>query len=86
ALGEESAEQAANFVHRLITEEAKEETCEVSPRTDADTEEMRMNVLASLDAEKIQIRLDNQGHLSPRFTRIGYVLWWPPAKRRKSGS
>lgn len=83
SLGEESAEQAANFVCRLVADEAKEESCELSDKAPAEAPELRRNILSVLEAEKVQIQMDNVGHLIPRFTRTGYVLWWPPAKKAK---
>ncbi|MGQ0644624.1 MAG: hypothetical protein ACT4O3_03935 [Elusimicrobiota bacterium] len=78
-LGEEAAEQAAHFVYRLVQEEAKDESCELSPRL-AEPERLP-DVLSSLEADKIGIRLKDDGRLSPRFARAGHVLWWPPAKK-----
>lgn len=82
SLGEESAEQAAGFVYRLLAEEAKEESCELSPRAGAMEAGQQRDILSALEADKVQIQIDSQGHLLPRFTRAGYVLWWPPAKKR----
>ncbi len=82
SVGEESAEQAAQFVYRLISEEAKEESCGLSERA-APSPEVQREILALLEADKVQIQMDGMGHLSPRFTRTGHVLWWPPAKRRR---
>ncbi len=83
ALGEESAEQAANFLTRLVGDEAKEEACELSPRFNVTVPELQRQILLLLGSDKIQIQMDNVGHLSPRFTKIGHLLWWPPSKRRK---
>jgi hypothetical protein len=83
ALGEESAEQAAHFVARLVAEEAKGESCELSARAEPSSVDIRRGILGALDADKIGVRLEDNGGLSPRYSRAGYVLWWPPAKKRK---
>lgn len=82
AVGEESAEQAAAFVTRLAAEEASREGCELADRREASTESVRRGILALLEAEKSDIRMDGAGHLSPRFTRVGGILWYPPKKKR----
>ena len=82
AVGEESAEQAAAFVTRLAAEQAAQEGCEVSPRREAPTPDVRRDVLSFLNSEKVGIVVDGAGHLSPRFTRVGGLLWYPPKKRR----
>ncbi len=81
-LGEEAAEQASNFVYRLLQEEAKQESCELSTRQAAEEAQQR-EILSALEADKIPVVLDDKGHLTPRFSRAGYILWWPPAKQRR---
>jgi hypothetical protein len=83
SLGEESAEQAVNFVQRLVAEEAKEESCELSGRTAASEMDLQRNILSALEADKIDIRMDNVGHLSPRFSRTGFFIWWPSSRQKK---
>jgi hypothetical protein len=82
ALGDEAAEQAANFVYRLLGDEAKDEGCDLAPRS-AVAPELQRDLLSALDAGKVDIQMDSLGHLLPRFTKTGYVLWWPPAKKKK---
>lgn len=82
AVGEDGADQVANFVGRLINDEAKEDACEISPRVEA-SGDLRQTVLQSLGAEKIGVQMDDQGRMTPRFTRVGHILWWPPVKRKK---
>lgn len=82
AVGEESAEQAAGFVGRLAAEESMQEGCELAPRRDAGTPALRRDILSLLGAEKLGISVDSADHLSPRFTRVGGLLWYPPKKRK----
>ena len=83
AVGEELAEQSGHFVARLLAEEAKNEACELSDRRPLTTPDQQQSLLETLDAARIPLSFDAGGHLSPRFSRLGYVLWWPPAKKRK---
>jgi len=82
SIGEEAADQSANFVHRLVADEAKEDSCELSPRADA-ADAGLSDILSLLEADKVSIRLSEDGRLLPRFSRAGHILWWPPAKKRK---
>jgi hypothetical protein len=81
AVGEESADQAAAFVTRLVAEEAQQEGCELSDRRDAPAD-ARREVLSLLAADKLGIVLDAPGHLSPRFTRVGGLLWYATKKKK----
>ncbi len=83
SVAEESAEQAARFVYRLLGEEVKGESCALSERVDELSQEGRRNILSLLDSSKVEISLDNTGHLSPRFTRTGHVLWRPLSKKKR---
>jgi hypothetical protein len=80
-IGEEAAEQTTAFVSRLLSEEAREERSEFSPRVDTRDASLRRSIFSFLSADKIQIQTDTHGHLSPRFTRAGHILWWPPTKK-----
>jgi hypothetical protein len=83
AVGDDSAEQTAAFVQRLVAEEAEEEACELSARVYPPAEELRRRVLSLLSSDKIGIQMDSLGHLTPRFTRTGYVTWSPPSKKKR---
>ncbi|HOW27745.1 MAG TPA: hypothetical protein PK876_04490 [Elusimicrobiota bacterium] len=84
AVGYEAADQSAHFVGRLVTEEAKREGCDTSNQMFSVPDPMARDILNFLDGSKIQIQLDGQDHLLPRFSRIGCLFWWPPTKRRAS--
>ncbi len=83
ALGEELADQSAHFVARLLAEEAKDDACELSDRRPLNAAEDQQALLETLDASRIPLSFDAGGHLVPRFSRLGYVLWWPPTKKKK---
>ena len=82
ALGEELADQSAQFVARLVNEEAKDDAFELSDRRPLASMDEQKTLLNTLDAARIPLSFDAGGHLTPRFSRLGYVLWWPPSKKR----
>lgn len=83
AIGEELADQAANFVERIVAEEAHHESCEPEDRRPFSTLQDIQPVLERLEAGRLSIVFDEAGHLSPRFTRAGTIPWGPPAKKNK---
>jgi hypothetical protein len=83
SLGEELADQAAAFIERLVSDEARRESCELNERRlFSDPQDIRA-ALDLLDAGRLSIAYDTAGHLSPRFTRVGIFPWGPPAKKKK---
>jgi hypothetical protein len=83
AIGEESADLAFHFIFRLLTDDAKSDDCEVSeplPLTDKD---VLQESLQLLEASQEGVGLDSAGHLSPRFTRVSLVAWWPASKKKR---
>jgi hypothetical protein len=83
ALGEELADQSALFVERLVTEEARHESCELEEKRIVAEPEWARSAFAALGADRVGISFDTVGHLSPRFTRVGVIPWGPPAKKKK---
>ncbi len=86
AIGEESADLAFNFVFRLLTEDAKSDDCEVSDPLPCPDPVDRQEALTLLEAGQEGIGLDTAGHLTPRFTRINLVAWWPASKKKRIAS
>lgn len=82
ALGEELADQSALFVERLVTEEARHDSCELEEKRIVTDPEWARSAFAALGAERVGISFDTVGHLSPRFTRVGVIPWGPPAKKK----
>lgn len=82
AFGEELADQAANFVERLVAEEARQDSCELEDRQSLSSAEEIQGVLSRLDAGRLSISFDSGGHFAPRFTRVGVLPWGPPAKKK----
>ncbi|MBL0058477.1 MAG: hypothetical protein IPP35_05090 [Elusimicrobia bacterium] len=82
ALGEELADQAAHFIERLVSEEARQDSCELEDRRDfSDPQDIRAT-LELLDAARLAMSYDAASHLTPRFTRAGALPWGPPSKHR----
>lgn len=83
AIGEELADQAANFVERLVAEEAHQDSCELEERRPFSAPQDIQAVLDRLEAGRLSIIFDGAGQLTPRFTRAGTIPWGPPAKKKK---
>lgn len=83
AIGEELADQAANFVERLVSEEAHQDSCELEERRLFSAPQEVKDALERLEAGRLSIGFDGSGQLSPRFTRAGVIPWGPPAKKKK---
>jgi hypothetical protein len=86
AIGEEAADLSFSFIHRLLQEEAKGDDCETTDPITIKDQELLAEILTLLDAGQEGISLDTAGHLSPRFTRVAAVAWWPVKKKRITAS
>ena len=84
AVCEESADLCLNFLSRLLTEEAEGDDCEVSDPILVEPGETLAETLMLLEADQEGVTLDTAFHLSPRFTRVALVVWWPAARKKKS--
>jgi len=86
AFGEEAADQAFQFLLRLLSEEAQGDDCEVSDPVPVSDLALLGETLSLLEAEQEGISIDTASHLTPRFTRVGLVLWTPVKKRRPAAT
>lgn len=84
AVCEESADLSLQFLLRLLAEEAEGDDCEVSEPILIESGETLAETLNLLEAEHDGVTMDNAFHLSPRFTRVALVVWWPAARRKRS--
>lgn len=84
AVCEESADLCLNFLTRLLTEEAEGDDCDVSDPILVEPGETLAETLTLLEADQEGVSLDNAFHLSPRFTRVALVVWWPAARKKKA--
>lgn len=83
AFSEESADLSLHFLLRLLSDEAKGDDCEVSEPIPVVTQPLMEETLSLLEADQEGVALDAAGHLSPRFTRVALVAWWPLAKKKR---
>ncbi|MFH1258379.1 MAG: hypothetical protein ABII74_00950 [Elusimicrobiota bacterium] len=82
-LAEEALEQTVNFAGKLILEEAKKDSCQLLPQIAVRHTAELSNIIASLSADKIQVRME-AGRLSPHFSAVSYCLWVPQGKSSPS--
>jgi len=86
AVCEESADLCLQFLLRLLSEEAEEDDCEVSEPVPVDSGDMLAETLTVLDADEEGVSIDTAYHLSPRFTRVALVIWWPAARKKRAAT
>lgn len=80
ALFQESLSQSLAFTVRLLTEQARDEDCEVSPAVVV-AEEKSAAALASLaGVARIGIDLDAAACALPSYVRVAYTFWTPIGK------
>lgn len=84
AVCEESADLCLQFLIRLLAEEAEGDDCEISEPIPVPAGPVMADALMLLDAEQEGVLIDPAFHLSPRFTRVALVVWWPAARRKKA--
>jgi hypothetical protein len=83
SIARESLEQSFHFVEKLLSEEAGEENCELSPAIPAHPDILEP-ALAALEAHKAEISLNDSGQISPFFTGLRFCFWTPvKGKNRK---
>ena len=64
------------FVERLLGEEARDESCELTPLLPASTEQTGP-LLAAMDSHKAEIIVNDSGQILPHFTGLRYCFWTP---------
>jgi hypothetical protein len=80
----EALEQSVNFIYRLVTDEAKDEECELSSRESLTLDESSVVKFAELiDPEKIGVSAITGDNRSPAYTACGIIYWTPVKKRKK---
>ena len=78
----ESLDQCGNFVRRLIEDEAKQETCELSRQKAVSGEEPWKKLLELLPGEKIGVSYLGGERFSPMYS-AGGIFYWTPLKKRR---
>ncbi len=84
ALAEESADQAFNFLLRLLSDDAANDDCDVLEPVAVTQGPLLSEILGLLEASGQGVTVDPASHLSPRFTRVALAAWLPVAKKRRS--
>lgn len=79
----EALEQSGNFINRLLLDEAKEESCELSCRQSVGNGDPWQSFLRILPGDKIGVERRDEEAFSPRYTS-GTVVFWSPVKKRGS--
>jgi hypothetical protein len=83
AIGLEALEQSANFIQKLIEDEAKEEGCELSDRKRVNTPEFYKSLFKSLPGDKIEVTIQENNTLRPLYSSGGVIYWLPLKKKGK---
>ena len=78
----EALEQSNNFVCRLITEEAKDESCELSRYQRINSPSAWEQFTALVPGEKIGMTVINGEQFSPLYSS-GAVIYWVPLKKSR---
>lgn len=84
AVCEESADLCLSFLLRLLTEEAEDDDCEVSDPILVESGALLAESLALVEAGQEGVSIDTAFHLSPRFTRVALVVWFPAARKKRT--
>lgn len=82
AIAVEGLDQSANFVGRLITDEAKDQDCEIS-RQQVIPSAAWSALFALVPGDKIGVTLAGPDAFQPLYSSCGLVYWQPIKKRRK---
>ena len=80
-IARESLEQSLNFVAKLLSDEAKAESCELTPISPVEATILPA-VLNFLESEKAGILVEGEAQISPMFTIASYCFWSPLPKSR----
>lgn len=78
----ETLEQSGNFIRRLLDDEAKEETCELSQQKAVNSETAWAKLLELLPGDKIGVKYLGSERFAPMYTTGGIIYWTPVKKRR----
>lgn len=78
----ESLEQSGNFVRRLIEDESKQDTCELSRQKNVGTEAAWKKFLELLPGDKIGVNFLGGERFEPMYS-TGGIFYWVPLKKRR---
>ncbi|MCB4792507.1 MAG: hypothetical protein LHV68_11575 [Elusimicrobia bacterium] len=79
----EALEQSANFINRLLSDEAKEESCEISERQKVSSYAVLEKIFKMISVDKIGVNLLESKELQPQYTSCGVFFWVPNTKKKR---
>jgi len=78
----EALEQTANFIGRLLAEEARQESCELLERMPL-PQQTHQSVFTLLPGDKIGVHLTGTSSMQPLYSSCGIIPWSPVKKKTK---
>ncbi|MDR3256832.1 MAG: hypothetical protein LBT18_04240 [Endomicrobium sp.] len=81
AIAVDALEQSKNFIQRLISNEAQEESCEISRSIDI-PQHLYELAAKTIAVDKIGIRIESE-NLTPLYSTCGLFYWIPSKKKSK---
>ncbi|MCG3203477.1 MAG: hypothetical protein KCHDKBKB_00145 [Elusimicrobia bacterium] len=84
ALSEDAADASLHFLMRLLTDDAKNDDCDLSDPVLVSDPIFLTEILPLVEAQQEGVTVDHAQHLSPRFTRIALMAWWPMSKKKRA--
>jgi negative regulator of sigma E activity len=81
AIALEALDQSANFIRRLINEEARDEECELSKNTTINSAEEWRKFCEAVPGDKIGVSFSGTSEFQPMYTSCGMIFWMPMKKR-----
>ncbi len=82
AIAADALEQSKNFIHKLLSEDAHDENCELSRNVEL-PEHYNNEIIKYLPIEKINLSLGEDGKFIPANSVAGIYYWIPLKKRKK---
>ncbi|MBN1621183.1 MAG: hypothetical protein JW871_01165 [Endomicrobiales bacterium] len=83
SIGLDALDQSANFITKLINEEAKQEDCTLTNQYKLTSFAVLDNVFKIIDSEKIGVKLKNNKTFEPQYSSCGVIFWVPIKKHAK---
>lgn len=84
ALSEDAADASLHFLMRLLADDAQSDDCDLAEPILVSEPTLLSEVLSLLEAQQEGVQLDQIQHLTPRFTRIALMAWWPISKKKRT--
>jgi hypothetical protein len=79
----EALEQSVNFVSRIISDEAKQDNCELSERMKLSSYTALHRLFEIVTVDKIGVSLLDTKELQPQYTTCAVFFWIPNSKKKR---